>query len=72
MTHIDLIAVSIADAARLSGVGRSSLYEAIGRGELPIRKRGRRSLVMVDDLRRWIEGLPSQHIATETAEGTTG
>lgn len=61
MTHTEPIAVSIAEAVRLSGVGRSSIYEAVNRGEIPIRKRGRRSLVMVEDLRRWIEALPSTH-----------
>jgi excisionase family DNA binding protein len=52
------LAVSIQDAVRLSGIGRSSLYEAIRRGELPIRKSGRRTLLMTDDIRRWLASLP--------------
>lgn len=67
MNNLDPIAVSIADAVQLSGVGRSSIYEAIGRGDLPIRKRGRRSLVMVDDLRKWIESLPSHQPSAQAA-----
>ena len=53
------ISISIVEAARRAGVGRSSIYEAINRGELPIRKCGRRSLVLVRDLKSWIESLPS-------------
>lgn len=52
------IAVSIIEAARRAGVGRSSIYEAAGRGEITLRKSGRRSLVLVDDLRAWVENLP--------------
>ena len=53
------ISVSIVEAARRVGVGRSSIYEAINRGDLPIRKCGRRSLVLVEDLKSWISSLPS-------------
>lgn len=52
------LAVPIDEAARRAGIGRSSLYEAINRGELPLRKAGRRSLIRVDDLKAWIDGLP--------------
>jgi excisionase family DNA binding protein len=51
-------AISIVEAARRSGVGRSSIYEAISRGDLKIRKNGRRSLVLVEDLKAWISALP--------------
>jgi excisionase family DNA binding protein len=54
------MAVSIAEAVGLTGVGRSTLYKAIQRGELPIRKAGRRTLLLTDDLRRWIQQLPAQ------------
>ena len=53
------ISISIVEAARRAGVGRSSIYEAINRGDLPIRKCGRRSLVLVEDLKSWITSLPS-------------
>ncbi|HEY7747535.1 MAG TPA: excisionase family DNA-binding protein [Aestuariivirgaceae bacterium] len=52
------IAISIVEAARRAGVGRSSIYEAIWRGELPIRKCGRRSLILIDDLKAWVSALP--------------
>jgi excisionase family DNA binding protein len=59
MEKSEPLAVSIADAVRLSGVGRSSLYEAIRRGDLPIRKSGRRTLLMTEDIRRWLTSLPA-------------
>jgi excisionase family DNA binding protein len=52
------LAISIAEAARRAGVGRSSIYEAIRRGELLVRKCGRRSLILLDDLRAWLSSLP--------------
>jgi excisionase family DNA binding protein len=52
------LAISIVEAAKRSGVGRSSIYEAIGRGEIPLRKSGRRSLIRVDDLKAWIDSWP--------------
>lgn len=52
------LAVSIIEAARRASVGRSSIYEAIGRGELPIRKCGRRSLILTKDLEAWVSALP--------------
>ena len=53
------IAIPIDEAARRSGLGRTSIYEAINRGELPLRKAGRRSLIRVDDLKAWIDALPT-------------
>lgn len=51
-------AISIVEAAKRAGVGRSSIYQAIGRGELQIRKNGRRSLILVDELKAWIAAMP--------------
>ena len=54
-----LLAVSIAEVTVLAGVGRTKLYEAIADGSLPIRKLGRRTLVIVSELQAWLEQLPS-------------
>ena len=59
MQRIEPYAISILDAVRLSGIGRSSIYQAICRGELPIRKSGRRSLILTADLQRWLSELPT-------------
>lgn len=52
------LAVSIPKAAALSGVGRTKIYEAVRDGELPVRKAGRRSLILVADIEKWLKGLP--------------
>jgi excisionase family DNA binding protein len=59
MALVEPYAISISEAVRLSGIGRSSIYQAIGRGELPIRKSGRRSLILTADLQRWLSELPT-------------
>ena len=53
------LAISIAEAARRLGLGRTRVYELIGEGRLKIRKCGRRSLVAVADLERFVDELPS-------------
>jgi excisionase family DNA binding protein len=59
MTQPEPIAVAINEAVRLCGIGRSSIYEAVRRGDLPIRKSGRRTLLLMEDLRQWLAGLPA-------------
>jgi excisionase family DNA binding protein len=48
------VTVSIEEAARLLGLGRSAAYEAARRGELPTRRLGRRLLVPVPALLEWL------------------
>lgn len=58
------LAVSIAEAARMVGIGRTSLYAAIAAGKIKTRKSGRRTLVETQALRQFLEALPesvSQH-----------
>lgn len=48
------LAVDLATAVAMTGIGRSSIYAAIARRELAILKVGRRTLVEVDELKRWL------------------
>ena len=52
------LAYSIAEACSVARAGRTSLYEAIRSGALRAVKRGRRTIVLADDLRRYLETLP--------------
>lgn len=54
-THsLEPLAVSVTTATRLSGIGRSALYEAIGSGDLASCKVGKRRLILIEDLRAWL------------------
>jgi excisionase family DNA binding protein len=55
----DRLAYSIEEAAEAANTGKTALYEALGSGELPARKRGRRTLILAADLRAWLERLPA-------------
>jgi excisionase family DNA binding protein len=52
------IAYTIKEVCSLSRVGKTTLYAAIGRGELVARKLGKKTLILEEDFRRWIEALP--------------
>lgn len=51
------IAYSVEEAALKSSLGRRSIYEAIGTGELRSFKRGRRRLISDEALREFVANL---------------
>ena len=50
-----VITVRIREACRITGIGRSKLYELIGRGDIETVKVGTITLIPVDSLRLFIE-----------------
>lgn len=52
------LAVSIAEAVKMIGLGRTSIYAAIAAGKLKTRKSGRRTIIETTALRQFIDELP--------------
>lgn len=50
-----ILAVSPNEAARLCGIGRTTLYAALSSGDLKSVKIGTRRLIMIDALRDWLK-----------------
>ncbi len=55
----DPLAFTIAEAVKVAAVSRTELYRSVQRGELTLRKRGKRSLILADELKRWLTSLPA-------------
>lgn len=51
-------AYTIADACAVVGLGRTFIFEEIRSGRLKAKKAGRRTIILRDELRRWLETLP--------------
>ncbi|MBV8831065.1 MAG: helix-turn-helix domain-containing protein [Acidobacteriaceae bacterium] len=52
------IAVSVEGGAELLGVGRSTVYDLIRKGEIKARKLRGRTLLLIDDLAAFARALP--------------
>ena len=65
------LALTIPQAATAAAVGRTTIYEALKSGDLRAVKRGRRTLVLLADLRAWLSPrrvryYPSRGVAYES------
>ena len=50
--------LSVSETCHVGGFGRSSFYEAVATGQLMVRKFGRRTIVLREDLDRFLAALP--------------
>jgi hypothetical protein len=51
------LALSMREAARATGLSRSRLHIEVAQGRLKVRKAGRRTIVTVAELQRFLEAL---------------
>lgn len=54
MNDVEQLAVSAAEAAKLLGVSKPTVYGLMSRSDFPSFKLGRRTLVSVEGLKNWI------------------
>lgn len=64
MAHSEQIALTIAEAAQAARVSRSEIYRAFQRGDLRAKKQGRRTLILRDELVRYLSALPNLQAAS--------
>jgi len=50
--------LSVLEACRVAGLGRTKVYEAIGDGRLKARKFGKRTIILRTDLQQFLINLP--------------
>jgi excisionase family DNA binding protein len=57
----DRLALTVEEAARRLGMSRKALYNHLAAGRIPCKKLGRRVLIPVAAIERWLEeaGLPA-------------
>lgn len=63
MQHPDTqnrLAVSVNDAVRLSGLGRTKLYQSLSDGSLPSFKIGTRRLIRISALDAWLSSFEAK------------
>ncbi|WP_439878093.1 helix-turn-helix domain-containing protein [Pseudomonas prosekii] len=49
------LSVSVEEAARMTGYTRSGIYEVMAKGDLQTFKLGKRRLILMTELKAWIE-----------------
>lgn len=49
------LSVSVEEAARMTGTTRSGIYEVMAKGDLQTFKLGKRRLILMTELKAWIE-----------------
>ncbi len=56
---MEQLALTVAEACAAARIGRTTLYEAIKRGDRVAAKYGRKTLICADELRSWLASLPT-------------
>ena len=52
-------AMSVDEAAKAAGIGRTMLFEEIRKGRITARKVGRRTIITIHEFDAWLKALPA-------------
>ncbi len=63
------LSLTIEEVCAATGLGRTKIYEAIGKGSLPAKKWGKRTLVLKSDLEGFLAGLTDYVCMKEARHG---
>jgi excisionase family DNA binding protein len=69
---MEQLALTISEAAKAGGPKRAKLYDEIAKGRLSAIKMGRSTRILVDDLKRYLAGLPAIEPKTDTTPPSPG
>ena len=64
--------LSVAEASHVAGIGRTKLYEAIGAGQLAVRKFGKRTIVLREDLACFLAALSVTNVEIKPPSAPAG
>ena len=56
---LEPLVVSVQEAERITGHGKTRLYEELAKGNIIAKKSGTRTLIIFDSLRKYIKALPN-------------
>ena len=59
MSKTEVIAVSVDEACNAISAGRTTFYSEVAAGNIKVKKIGRRTIVEMAELRRYIAALPT-------------
>ena len=51
--------LTVNEFCEMVGIGRSTFYKAVGAGDLKVRKYGKRTFVTTEEMKRFVENMPS-------------
>jgi excisionase family DNA binding protein len=58
------LALSVKEVCKLLRLGRTSFYQQVKLGKMPVRKCGRRTIVLLSELKQALKALPRAESAT--------
>ena len=66
---MDQLSISIEAASKLTGIGRTKLYQAMKQGALKAKKFGKRTIILKEDLNSFLSNLDTYSVGNDSKNG---